>query len=158
MTTRTYDLIAAHPFLDGLEPRWLEKLSYLAHRTVLHGGHRLFSEGGVADRFWLVRGGRIVVDVHLPGRGDVMVETLGPDTVVGWSWLFPPARWHFGAVVTEETLTVEFDAARVRDLCAQEPALGYELSLRFMAVMLERLQATRMRLLDMYATPAEPKP
>jgi CRP-like cAMP-binding protein len=152
----TYDLISAHPFLEGLEPRWRELLSHRAHRSVRHPGHRIFREGGDADRFWLIRGGRVALDLHLPGRGDVVVETLGPDTVVGWSWLFPPYRWHFGAVAMAETLTIEFDAPRVRALCDQEPALGYELSLRFMAVMLDRLQATRIRLLDLYGQPAEP--
>jgi CRP-like cAMP-binding protein len=156
MMTTTYDLISAHPFLDGLEPRWLEMLSHRARRSVRHPGHRLFREGGVADRFWLIRGGRMALDVNVPGRGDVVVETLGPDTVVGWSWLFPPYRWHFGAVAVEETLTIEFDGPRVRALCDQEPALGYALSLRFMAVMLDRLQNTRIRLLDVYGLPAEP--
>jgi CRP-like cAMP-binding protein len=147
--TTTYDLISAHPFLDGLQPRWLEQLSHRARRSVRHPGHRLFQEGAAADRFWLIRDGWIALDLHVPGRGDVVVEALGPDAVVGWSWLFPPYRWHFGAVVTQETLTIEFDGPRVRQLCDQEPALGYELSLRFMAVMLDRLQATRVRLLDL---------
>lgn len=151
----TYDLIAAHPFLDGLEPRWLELLSYRAHRSARAAGHRFFHEGATADRFWLVRTGRVALDTHLPGQGDVVVDTLGPDTVLGWSWLFPPYRWHFGAVATEETLTIEFDAPRVRALCEQVPALGYALSVRFMAVMLDRLQATRVRVLDMYGRPME---
>jgi CRP-like cAMP-binding protein len=90
----------------------------------------------------------------LPGRGDVVVETLGPGAVLGWSWLFEPYRWHFGAVAVEETLTVEMDGAGVRRLCEQDPALGYELTRRFMAVVVHRLQANRMRLLDLYGGPA----
>jgi CRP-like cAMP-binding protein len=155
----TYDLISAHPFLAGMSARWLDLLAYRASRSVRLPGHRLFREGAPADRFWLIRQGRVALDLPVPGRGDVVVETLGPDTVVGWSWLFPPYRWHFGAVVMEETLTIQFDAPRVRQLCDNEPALGYELSKRFMAVMLDRLQATRIRLLDLYGPPVEsPQP
>src|SRR5262245_9941212 len=83
MITTTYDLISAHPFLDGLEPRWLELLSHRAHRSVRHPGHRLFRQGATADRFWLIRDGAVALDLFLPDRGEVVVETLGPNTVVG---------------------------------------------------------------------------
>jgi hypothetical protein len=84
----------------------------------------------------------------------VVVETLGAGAVLGWSWLFAPYRWHFGAVAVENTLGIELDGPGVRQLCARDPALGYELSTRFMQVMVERLQATRVRLLDLYAIPS----
>jgi len=38
----------------------------------------------------------------------------------------------------------------LRGKCEQDPALGYELMKRFMPVIVERLQATRFRLLDVY--------
>jgi hypothetical protein len=71
--------------------------------------------------------------------------------VLGWSWLSPPYRWHFGSTAMEPTLTVVFDADEVRRLCARDPVIGYELHRRFMAVVVDRLQNTRMRLLDLYA-------
>jgi CRP-like cAMP-binding protein len=152
------DLIHGHPFLDDLEPRWLDRLALLARRANYHQGYRLFSEGGKADHFWLVRDGLIALDIHAAGRGNVTIETIGAGTVLGWSWQFPPYRWHFGAVAAEHTLTVRFDADGVRRLCAEEPALGYELSQRFMSVVVERLQATRLRLLDLYGIPGGPPP
>jgi CRP/FNR family transcriptional regulator, cyclic AMP receptor protein len=153
MIVTTYDLLAAHPFLSGLTHHQLTLLSAWGNRSVFHGGARVFPEGGRATRFWLIRSGQVRLGTHLPGRGEVVVETLGPGTVLGWSWLFEPYRWHFGAVAVEETLTVEMDGAGVRRLCEQDPALGYELTRRFMAVVVDRLQATRMRLLDLYGTP-----
>jgi CRP/FNR family cyclic AMP-dependent transcriptional regulator len=81
----------------------------------------------------------------------VIGDSLGPGTVLGWSWLFPPYRWHLGATAMEPTLTIVFDAAGVRRLCEQEPAIGYELHRRFMAVVVDRLQATRLRLLEALA-------
>jgi CRP-like cAMP-binding protein len=83
----------------------------------------------------------------------VIIETIGSGAVLGWSWLFPPFQWHLGAVALETMVAVELDGPGVRQLCARDPALGYELSTRFMQVMLERLQATRLRLLDLYKVP-----
>jgi CRP-like cAMP-binding protein len=78
----------------------------------------------------------------------VVVDTLGPGAVLGWSWLFPPYRWHFGAVAVETSLTVEVDGPGIRELCVQDPQLGYELTGRFLQIVVRRLQATRTRVLD----------
>jgi len=73
--------------------------------------------------------------------------------VLGWSWLFPPYRWHFGASAVETTLALELDGPGVRSLCEHDPALGYLLVSRFMGLVVERLQATRLRLLDLWGRP-----
>jgi len=151
--TSTRDQLTEHPFLAGIAPEWLDRLAAYAHPVYRAPGHRLFADGRPAVRFWLLRSGRVALDLHTPGRGDVVIETLGPGDVVGWSWAFPPRQWQFGAVPVEPVRAIEFDAAGVRHLMAEEPALGYELSRRMMAVMLDRLQATRTRLLDLYAYP-----
>jgi CRP/FNR family cyclic AMP-dependent transcriptional regulator len=144
------DLLAAHPFLDGLTSDQLTQLSAWAHRSQFHAGARIFSEGGRADKFWLIRDGHVTLDAQVPGRGQVVIETLGSGTVLGWSWLFPPYRWHFGATAVEPTLTVEFDAVGIRRLSQADPVLGYELTSRFTRILIDRLQATRVRLLDLY--------
>jgi CRP-like cAMP-binding protein len=146
----TYDLLHAHPFLAGMTPQQLDRIARWGHRSLFHAGARVFSEGGKAERFWLIREGQIALDVHVPGRGDVVIETLGPGAVLGWSWLFPPHRWQFGATAVAQTLTVELDGAGVRRLCEEDPEIGSELYRRFMAVVVDRLQATRLRLLDLY--------
>jgi CRP/FNR family transcriptional regulator, cyclic AMP receptor protein len=143
-------ILAGQPFLSGLHDRDLVRLSQMASPFVFNAGSRVFSEGGPADQFWLISTGRVDLDTYVPGRGDVIVETIGPGSVLGWSWMFPPYRWHFGAVATETTIGVSLDAAGVRRLCEQDHELGYELTSRFMPVVVERLQATRMRLLDLY--------
>lgn len=150
MIVTTYDLLAAHPFLTGMAPEKLERLTAWGRRSAFHAGTRIFSEGRTADRFWLIRDGQVTLDTHLPGRGDAVVETLGPGTVLGWSWFFPPYRWHFGAAAVEPTLTIELDGRGVRRLCAEDPEIGYELSRRIVTVVVDRLQATRARLLELY--------
>jgi CRP-like cAMP-binding protein len=143
------EMLAGQPFLGGLTDRQLDRLSLCSMRSMFHAGNRVFREGDRADRFWLIRNGSVALDTNLPGRGDVVVETLGADAVLGWSWLFPPYRWHFGAVAIDTTLTIELDGPGVRELCSKDPDLGYELTLRFMRVVVQRLQATRLRLLDL---------
>lgn len=154
MTTCDIDLLAEHPFLVDLPQPWLHRLSAQAHPVVYQGGRRLFSERSPAERFWLMRSGRVALDLHVPGRGDVVLEHLGAGTVLGWSWLFPPFRWQFGAIAAEQTHAIEFSGAGVRRLVAEDAELGRELTTRFMGVVVDRLQASRTRLLDLYGYPA----
>jgi CRP-like cAMP-binding protein len=79
----------------------VSRLADHSHRVPFHADSRIFNEGGRANRFWLIRDGTVNLDVHLPGRGDVVFEQIGPGQVLGWSWLFPPYRWHFGASAAE---------------------------------------------------------
>lgn len=151
-TTPAYsalDLLAAHPFLEGLSAGQLKRLAAWAHRSQFRAGSRIFTEGGRADRFWLIRDGAVALNTRLPGGEEVEIETLGPGSVLGWSWRFPPYVWHFGATAVEPTLTIELDGAGVRRICDEDPEFGYTLTDRLMHVVVERLQKTRIRLLDM---------
>ena len=147
MTGMNYDLLAAQPFTAGLSEHQLRRLERIALRSIFHAGNRLFHEGDPADRFWLIVDGRVDVDFPVADRDHLVVDTLGAGSVLGWSWLFPPYRWHFGAVAAETSLTVQLDAADVRELCDRDPKLGYQLTQRASQVLLQRLQATRQRLL-----------
>jgi CRP-like cAMP-binding protein len=108
---------------------------------------RLFEDGGHAGRFWLIRSGQVALDLQVPGQGPMVIETLGTGELLGWSWLFAPYRWAFGAVVLRPVEAFEFDASAVRALCASDPALGYELIRRVARLLAHRLQATRVRLI-----------
>jgi len=109
--------------------------------------HRLFEDGGNATRFWLIRSGHVALDLHVPGEGPIVIETIGMGELLGLSWLFPPYKWAFGTVAVTAVDTFEFDAPAVRAACAADPALGYELTRRLTRVLASRLQATRIRLL-----------
>lgn len=146
----TLDMIAAQPFLAGFPEPWLQQLLTYATPVVLSAGQRLFREDRRPDRFWLVCSGCLALDYRVPGGDDAVIETVGADSVVGWSWLSPPHEWHFGAVATQQASAVEFDASGVRRLMANDEALSRELSTRFMRVVTDRLRAARIRLLDLH--------
>ena len=98
MTDTVAERIAAHSFFAALTDDQRAALAEDGAAVTFTPGQRLFDEGGIADRFWLIEDGGIALDLRVPGRGDQIIETLGAGTVLGWSWLHPPYRWHFGAV------------------------------------------------------------
>ena len=144
----TVEMLAEQPFLAGLTDHQLDLLAPLTSRSMFHAGNRIFSQGTPAEQFWLITDGRVYLDTEVPGYENFVLETIGPGAVLGWSWLFPPYRWHFGAVAVTTTNTVTFNGSLVRALCQRDPGLGYELTTRFLQVMGNRLQAARRRLQD----------
>jgi len=155
MAMRTIDqLVAELPAFAGLGPAQLDLIAGCGGNRVFAAGEYLAREGDPADTFFVLRAGRVALEIDAPGRGALMIATLGEGAVVGWSWLFPPYRWSFDARALEQTRVVAFDGACLRGKCEDDKALGYTLMQRFAAVMLERLQATRLQLLDVYGEPA----
>jgi CRP-like cAMP-binding protein len=153
MSAQSTSQLAAHPFLHGLPEAHVRLLAAHVKPIRLPDRHRLFEEGGTADRFWLVQAGQIALDTFVPGDGRVIIQHVGRGDVVGLSWLHPPYRWGFGAVTSQPLQALEFDAKGVREECAGDPAFGYEITSRFLRVTLHRLQTTRSRLLDVSAHP-----
>lgn len=148
-----FDELVLHPFFHDLPIGWLRMLAVHGRPVLRHTGYRVFREDGRADRFWALRSGAVALDFHVPGRGDIVIERVGADSVVGWSWLLVPYRWTFGAVVTEDCHAIEFDAAQVRLVIEQHPEFGREITARLLAVTAGRLQAARHRLVELYAYP-----
>ncbi|HZO62170.1 MAG TPA: cyclic nucleotide-binding domain-containing protein [Gaiellaceae bacterium] len=143
-------LLAESPVFAGLDDARLGLVAGCARTTGFEAGDYLFREGAQADTFYLVRQGRVTIEIFVPGRGALAIQTVDPGDVIGWSWLFPPYRWHFDARALDAVRAVAFDGACLRGKCEADHTLGYELLGRFSPLMLERLQATRMQLLDVY--------
>ena len=134
--------------LRAVPPEYREQMLARAREVSFPQDSRVFEERGTADRFWVIRSGAITLDLRLPGPRTVTVETLGPGDLVGWSWMFPPYEWDFGAEALSPVRAFEFDAAEMRDLCERDPALGFALVRAVAEVLAQRLQAARSRLLD----------
>jgi CRP/FNR family transcriptional regulator, cyclic AMP receptor protein len=150
MTTGIAELVAEHPLLAGLPGDTVKSVAGCARNVAFGRGEWLLAEGDPADTFYLLRRGRVALEVRAPGRGELMIETLGPGHVLGWSWLFPPYRWHFDARAVEAVGAIAVDGACLRSKAEADPSFGYELMKRLGAILIERLQATRVRLLDVY--------
>jgi CRP-like cAMP-binding protein len=143
----TASVLAGQQFLRGLRADQLDALAATASEVTFPAGHRIFAEGGHAGSFWLIESGYVALDVQLPGERPAVIGTVGIGGLLGWSWLLPPYQWAFGAVCVTKVRAFEFRAAAVRDRCAADSGLGYELTRRIFQVLAERLQRTRGRLI-----------
>jgi CRP/FNR family cyclic AMP-dependent transcriptional regulator len=143
-------LLAEVPVFAGLGARELETVAGCGRNVRFDAGRQLFREGDAADTFYVVRHGSVAVETYVPARGPMMIETIESGEVIGWSWLFEPYRWHLDARALTQVRATAFDGACLRGKCNADPALGYALMSQFAQVLIERLQWTRLRLLDLY--------
>jgi CRP-like cAMP-binding protein len=147
-------IIRDHPFFAGLDEQYLALLSGCAKNVRFEADAYLFREGEPADQFYLIRHGRVALDLSAPGRGAVRFQTLGAGEIVGVSWLIPPYRWTFDAQALEPIHAISMDAVCLRQKCEVDHDLGYEMMKRFIPVIIQRLQATRLQVIDVYGAPA----
>jgi CRP/FNR family transcriptional regulator, cyclic AMP receptor protein len=147
-------LIQEHPFFSGLDAASLELVAGCASNAYFAAGEYLFHEGEPANQFYLLRSGRVRLETAVPGRAPLVLETIQTGEVIGWSWLFPPYLWQFDAAATERVRATAFDGKCLRGKCEESHDLGYELAMRSANIMMQRLQATRLQLLDVYGTRA----
>jgi CRP-like cAMP-binding protein len=140
-----------HPFFAGLDSDTLELLAGCATNVHFAPGEFLFREGGPAEAFYVLRHGRVSLEMRTPTE-DVVLDTAHDGDVVGWSWLVAPYRWTFDARATEDTSAVAFDGVCLREKCEQDAVVGYALLQRVVQVMASRLHSARVRLLDLYGS------
>ena len=94
--------------------------------------------------------GKVALEIVLPDRPHRTVQTVGPGEVVGWSWLLPPHRWRLDARALKPTRAVGLAATHLRAVLNEHPADGYRFLLRLLPVIAERLENTRLQLLDLH--------
>ncbi len=143
-------LIGSVPLFEGMGEDTLALLAGCAQNVHFDEGEHLFRKGDPAESFYVIRHGSVALETFDPARGPLMIETVGPGEVVGWSWLFAPYRWHLDARALASVRATSFDGTCLRGKCDADAELGYELMGRFAQVLIERLQWTQLRLLDIY--------
>jgi CRP/FNR family cyclic AMP-dependent transcriptional regulator len=143
-------LLRDHPFLKGLEPEYLTLLAGCAMNVRFREGAFLFREGEAADRCFLIREGKVALEIAGAGRGSIIVQTLAAGDVAGFSWLLEPHQWQFDGRAVEPVRAFALDGTCLRGKCADDPRLGFELTQLFARLAIQRLQATRLQLLDVY--------
>lgn len=142
--------IAQHPFTREINPRFLHLPVECATFERFGAGQPIFQENFEATRFYLIHSGRVALQTFVPGRGVVTLQTIGTGEVLGWSWLFPPYRWHFSAATVEPVEAVSLCTRSLRERMEENHEFGYWVATQIAQVMYVRLQATRLRLLERY--------
>lgn len=136
--------------LTALPPPQRERLMSLAREVSFPEDTRIFEAGGTADRFWVIRSGAVSLDQRVTSIQRVTVASLGAGDLLGWSWLFPPYQWDFGAEAFSPVRAYEFEAAAVLRLCEEDPGLGMSLVRHVAEILAHRLEMTRGKLMEHY--------
>jgi CRP-like cAMP-binding protein len=147
-------ILAAHPFFEGLDPALLRIIFTCARDVSYEPGQMIYREGDEAEQFLLILAGKVAIEIFTGTGGAIVIQTVGPGDVLGWSWIYPPYQRRFDARAIETTKAVALDGKFLREKSEENHHLGYELLKRFSRVVLERLQATRLQLLDIYGKPS----
>lgn len=151
MTVRTLEqTLPGHPFFVGFDEEVITLLAGCARNVHFRPDELVFQEGAPAEHFYLVEEGRIAIQLHEVAGGASIIDTVEDGEVLGFSWLVPPYRWVFDARAVVDTRAVSFDAQCLRAKCDSDPAVGYAMMSRVALIMHARLEAARVRLLDLY--------
>ena len=142
------EIIAGHRIFKDLEPRYLELLTTVAMFKEFAADEVIFREGDPANRFYLILDGEVALESAPHDGPSVVLQTIGRDDVLGWSWLFPPYYWHFDARAMVPTKAIFFYGTWLRENCERDHDFGYEMMKRMSGIMIERLQATRRKLAE----------
>ena len=146
-------MLGEQRFFYGMGTEHLTTLASVAAPVSYVAGARVFDEGEPAEACFLILEGDIALELEMPGRGQHVVQTLHAGDMLGWSWLLSPYRYAFDAQTLTATRAIRFDAVALRDAKQADPAFGYELMQRFAEVLVRRMQAARLQLLDLYGSP-----
>lgn len=144
------DLLEEHPFFHGLSPDYIDFIAGCGRNVNFNSGDYIFHEGEDADTFYILREGHVALEIASSGHGPIIIQTVGKGDVLGWSWLYPPYKWFLDARTVETVRAVALDGKCLRDKCERDTGLGYELMKRFSYIITQRLQATRLQLLDIF--------
>jgi CRP/FNR family transcriptional regulator, cyclic AMP receptor protein len=151
MKTETMEeLLGSHPFFAGLSADAVRLMAGCASNVHLPEGDYIFNQGDAANRFYVIRHGKVALEMHSPARGALVIDSMDDGEVLGWSWLVPPYKYFYDARAVTPVSATALDGACLRGKAEANPELGYQLLKRVTAVMLQSLQSTRVRLLDLY--------
>ena len=144
-------IIAELPLFKGMKAEHIKIITGCAANVRFKAGEFVGREGEPADKFWVVRHGRLSLEIHAPGRGPLTFQTIGDDDVAGWSWVVSPQHMlRFDIHAITPTSALMFDGKCLRGKFDNDYELGYELMKRFSHVVLRRLEAMSIQLLDLY--------
>lgn len=146
-------ILSRYPFAEELQPHHLEKLCRMAHDVPFAKNEIIFREGDECNVFYLLTSGKVVLEMPIQGCA-LAIETLGPGDELGWSSMLMRDRRHFQARAVEPVHTLAFDGTTLNQACKEDPEFGHALLYRLLGVVARRLQATRMRLVEMCAPQA----
>ena len=148
------DLLEQLAFTADLPSNVLTALVGISSIRQFSAGSVLFAESSHNDKFYLIVRGHVALDMHVPGRGDVRVLSLGPGDMLAWSALIGQGQMTTTASALDDGQVIAAPARELLDICEQEHGIGYALMRRLALSLSKRLLATRLQLLDLFSSPS----
>jgi CRP/FNR family cyclic AMP-dependent transcriptional regulator len=149
MALSVQDALRDLPFVEDLEPRHIDRLAAMAKEVGFEKDQIIFREGDSHKQFYIILFGKVALEVTAAG-GIVRVLTVGGGGELGWSFLLSKTGRHFRARALERVRALVFEGEEIIRACEEDPLFGYRLTKRVLRVVSDRLEATRMRFLDVY--------
>ncbi|MGA3167538.1 MAG: cyclic nucleotide-binding domain-containing protein [Terriglobia bacterium] len=147
METETLEkILGEHPFFRGMKAQHLRTIVESATVVRFEPGEVIFEEGEPAHRFYLIRTGRVELQLVSYLIEPLTLLTLQEGDLTGWSWLFPPYRWKFTAKALSVTQAISLDGGSLRARCDEDHDLGFELMKRFAQIIDNRVEALSVHL------------
>ncbi|MBT3183840.1 MAG: cyclic nucleotide-binding domain-containing protein [Nitrospina sp.] len=143
-------VLIKHPFFENLEDSYLNLMTGCAKNIKFDAGQFIYRQDEEANQFYIIRQGKVALEICPPGKTPVTVQTVNEGEILGWAWLVPPYRWRFDARATELTRAIALDGKCLRKKCEEDKNLGYELLKRLLPVIGRTMEATRLQLVDVY--------
>jgi len=143
-------ILAKHPFFENLETKYLDLVTGCASNVRFEAGEFVHRRDDEANSFYIIRQGKVALEVCPPGGKPITVQTVSDGEILGWAWLVPPYHCQFDAQAVELTRAIVLDGKCLRKKCGEDHALGYELLSRLLPVMGQSMEAMRIQLSDVY--------
>jgi CRP-like cAMP-binding protein len=151
MTKETLlSVLQKHPFVEEFQPQHIEKLATMAKQVQFAPDQIIFREGDECSDFYLIVKGRVGLEMAPPGH-TLRVQTLSAGDELGWSAVLMGRGKFFQARALDDVHALAIDGTMLLASCRDDKAFGFALMYRMLGVVSERLQATRLQVLDMYS-------
>ena len=135
--------------IDSLLIRQITQQASWGRRRKFRKNEMLYEQGTTSTKFHLVVDGLVQVSIVRVDGVEVVLEYMGPETILGEGAAFDGLPKFSSAVAVEDTETIEFDAAKMEAVFKQHPEFAAallrvtSLKQRVLAVRLEHLASRK---------------
>lgn len=153
--SKMIQLLKEQPFLADLGDEYIALIADCAELKDFDLGDPLLQQNQPAQCFYLLLEGHISLRAHMPTQGALPIETIKAPAVLGWSWLVKPYKWHFDARALSNTHAIQVHTPCIIGKIENDKAFGFEMYRRFTEIIVDRLHASRLQMMDVYAKPEQ---
>lgn len=143
-------ILEQHPFTKRFRPQQIERLAAQARAVTFAPDELIFESGDECSDFYLIVSGRVALELPV-GRRTMRIQTLSDGDEFGFSALIMGRGMTFQARALQPVEALAVDGGRLLAACSADPDFGFQLMRQLLLIVSERLDATRLQLIDTYS-------